>query len=209
MKGKRGFTLIELLVVVAIIAGLIAIIFPAFGKARERSKMTACASNLRQIGMGFSSYLQESRDIYPFASYMPSIGPGPLATSDPPIYIAEVLQPHVGGSEKVFQCPQDIVIASRDREDPNTGKTYYESEKCSYQYRGAQSAPFPNAPKLAGNTMDAYLKRIKEIRDTLYQESTVWIMSDYDNFHDPERPDSKNARRYLFNDGHVTEFENF
>lgn len=206
MKPRAGFTLIELLVVIAIIAGLIAIIFPAFGKAREKSKMTACASNLRQIGMGFSSYLRDSGDVYPFASYMPSIGPGPLPLSEPPVSIAEVLQAHVGGSEKVFACPQDIVVASRDREAPNTGKTFYESEKSSYEYRGASGPPFAS---LAGNTMDGFLKKIQEFRNQVYQEGTVWIMRDYDNFHDPDRPDSKNARRYLYNDGHVTEFENF
>jgi len=206
LKRRVGFTLIELLVVIAIIAGLIAIIFPAFGKARERSKMTKCASNLRQIGIGFSSYLRESGDVYPFASYMPSIGPDPLPTSDPVINIADVLLTHVG-SEKAFQCPQDILQASRDRDPPNTGKTYFESEKSSYQYRGGLVPPFPDPPMLAGHTMDQYLQAIQRRTERQFQEGMVWIMSDFDNFHDPDRPDSKVARRYLYNDGHVTEFE--
>src|SRR5262249_50107556 len=133
-----------------------------------------------------------------------SIGPGPLATSDPPIYIAEILQEHLGGATKVFACPQDGGF--EDRDPPNSGKSYFQTEKSSYEYRGATRGPFPNAPYLAGNTMDGYLKQIKELRGTLYQESTVYIMRDYANFHN-HNPQAKDARRYLFNDGHVTEFE--
>jgi len=55
----RGFTLIELLVVIAIIAVLTAILFPVFAAARERGRMTACASNLRQCGMAARMYAQD------------------------------------------------------------------------------------------------------------------------------------------------------
>jgi prepilin-type N-terminal cleavage/methylation domain-containing protein len=57
---RSGFTLIELLVVIAIIAVLAAILFPVFAAARERVRITACASNLRQLGMASRMYSSDN-----------------------------------------------------------------------------------------------------------------------------------------------------
>src|SRR5436305_2061149 len=98
MKGNRcsrgGFTLIEVLVVISVISLLLAMIMPAMARARATSKRTACASNLRQIGIGTRCYLNATNDVLPYASLLPSIGPAPL-TVRTPIYIADVLSVHV------------------------------------------------------------------------------------------------------------------
>lgn len=58
--AARAFTLIELLVVISIVALLIAILLPALSKAREVARSVACASNLRQHGVGFANYASDS-----------------------------------------------------------------------------------------------------------------------------------------------------
>jgi prepilin-type N-terminal cleavage/methylation domain-containing protein/prepilin-type processing-associated H-X9-DG protein len=63
---RCGFTLIELLVVIGIIGLLIAILLPTLGKAREQAKATACASQLRQLGLGLMIYAQNN------AGWLPS-----------------------------------------------------------------------------------------------------------------------------------------
>ena len=62
---RKGFTLIELLVVIAIIAILAAILFPVFAKAREKARTSSCQSNLKQIGLAITQYVQDYDETLP------------------------------------------------------------------------------------------------------------------------------------------------
>ncbi len=57
---RPGFTLIDLLVVLAILAVIMAILFPVFVHVRERAWQATCASNLRQIGIATMQYAGDS-----------------------------------------------------------------------------------------------------------------------------------------------------
>lgn len=63
--NKKGFTLIELMIVIAIIAILAAILVPNFVKARAQGQLTACKSNLKNIGTAAEMYSADHNGRYP------------------------------------------------------------------------------------------------------------------------------------------------
>lgn len=71
MKKADGFTLIELLVVISVIALLMAILFPLFQAAREKARRVACASNLREMGLGLMVYASNYNDRIPKSQFDP------------------------------------------------------------------------------------------------------------------------------------------
>lgn len=65
MVERKLFSLVELLIVASVIAILLAMLLPALGKARATAQRINCASNMKQLGVGFAQYQVDNDDFYP------------------------------------------------------------------------------------------------------------------------------------------------
>jgi prepilin-type N-terminal cleavage/methylation domain-containing protein len=90
-KLSEAFTVLEMLVVIAIIAILIAMLYPAVSGMQERGKTTQDMNNLRQLGVATQMYLNDNDGAFflPTENWM------------------QKLHPKYLGSWKVFQSPFD------------------------------------------------------------------------------------------------------
>ncbi len=121
MRKSHAFTLIELLVVIAIIAILAAILFPVFAQAREQARKTQCISNIRQISLGVTMYVQDYDEVY--CPYFSGYDPVVDDYFPPSLYWPDLVAPYVqkvngkgaGGQalitdlSPVFVCPNTTV----------------------------------------------------------------------------------------------------
>ena len=103
---QKGFTLIELLVVITILGILAAMLFPVFLRARERARMTTCASNLHQMGLAIQMYEQEWNDRQPIMAPGYETKPGGCAIKQ--------YQPYDPDKE-TYHCPDDDMSITKNR----------------------------------------------------------------------------------------------
>lgn len=98
--SARGFTLTEIIITVVIIAALAGIAFPIVKRGIQSSQKAGCLSNLRQIGLGLESYLQDNNQI------MPELETGRRSLDEDIPVLENTLDVYLE-SELVFRCPAD------------------------------------------------------------------------------------------------------
>jgi prepilin-type N-terminal cleavage/methylation domain-containing protein/prepilin-type processing-associated H-X9-DG protein len=103
MKIRSGFTLVELLVVIAIIGILIALLLPAVQAAREASRRSKCANNLKQNALGFRLYEDSKLQLPPGSP--PLFPPGASAPD------ARVCGYKIGWPARVFPFIEQLARA--------------------------------------------------------------------------------------------------
>lgn len=143
MKKSAGFTLVELLVVISVIAILMALLMPSLQAARERARRIACASGLRQIGLGLTVYASNYNARIPKSFFDPE------EIASLPAYSYQVYWVNLDAtseSEKVIAGPFNLAHLFNDRiiEDPKTFYCPAADKGMRYEdYVGKFKWPFP------------------------------------------------------------------
>lgn len=164
-ERKPAFTLVELLVVLSIIALLMGILMPALGAARRNAYRTGCKKNLHGCAIAFRMYLDDNRNVMPYAIYLPS-RPSEDEMKNGLKPISEVLKKYLSGPE-ALKCPGDPQAR------------YFRANGSSYQYN----------PRLGGirfdNSKEITFKRFRrgEERQITIPVGEVDVMHDYSGFH--------------------------
>lgn len=228
--SPQGFTLLEVLIVVAIIALLAAVLLPSLAAARAQARRGVCASNLKQLHLAWTSYLEVSKGRFPTGmnleyNYGGRQGNGSRYFGSNPKYpLPKPLNTHLklprvlrtGGD--LFRCPSDKGSSFvRPSAFEYFGTSYYPNlllvgrmvttpagTSCLQAWKNLIGDPSAHPPK------PGVIKSLR--RDVIDDPSIVLFMGDYcwwdtwDEAVPQEFPywhERKSRHNISFMDGHV------
>lgn len=116
-----NFTLVELLITIAIIAVLASMLLPALNQARSKAKAIKCVSNLKEIGVAVSYYIDDYDGFYP-GSITGLNDWGKHLEPYTGVVISQI--DNNSAKAKIYYCPSDV---SRQNLNPyrSYGQNYY------------------------------------------------------------------------------------
>jgi prepilin-type processing-associated H-X9-DG protein len=166
--------------VITLIAILAGLLFPAFGRAKEAGRATACLSNLHQLGIALQLYVQDNKNRLPVmrdksVSTTTNDLPGPdqaLATCI--------------GNLQALKCPSDKWASDQPKLVPAAEATYFAQTGSSFSWNSLLNNQ--DADHLSVMGMD-------------FNPHQIPLMFDKEAFHALRGPGK--AVNYLYADGHI------
>lgn len=222
-RATQGFSLVELLVAMCILAVLAAIVIPIITKARETAKTSKCLSNMRQIGLGMHTYIEEYNGRFPAA--VPYGSPNYWGIRGRKT-VQELLDNYVSRavniqqrqsrftSVGVFQCPSDSGPPPEYAGTYGIAKTgpVWRSTGSSYQYYASNQQDWDHcsvtipwtslSPLIATNTG---AQRVGAALSDIPYPSRKAVIGDFSYWHSGDRTTDNHLAftNTLFADGHA------
>ncbi len=175
-KSPKAFSLLELLVVIAVVAVLLSVLLPALVVARASSYRALCASNLRQLSIGWQGYLAEHKETFPQYGERPDwsyggvdfVGPERVAVlaSDRPInrhVLGDQGDGRIAGGRELslFRCPADAGVTARGGSARGLPGESVLPERTCYQTFGTSYRANPNLLDSTAAGIDALHRPLK------------------------------------------------
>jgi len=235
MRDRKGFTLIELLVVIAIIALLMAILIPALRRAKSQTKRVLCSTNLRQWGIGLTSYSADNDGFFPYSGPADSrrgVAYGGMGMSSPSSvvrqfwhdYLMKINSTTLKGDNNVLYCPTNKQhrwaqneMGSADDDNTNVGSSFW----IGYIYLPYSTA-LPNIYNFGEETENWVMKKkfggkhsrapvMMDIKKWFKSTQSWWMSGDNSvplSNHVSRQDGIPDGGYYLFEDGSVIWYDN-
>lgn len=205
--GLRAFTLVELLALVVIITILVALILVGVKVFLEKAQGVACASNMRQVGVGLWSYRSDHGGYFP---------PGKPKHPRTDLNFNGTLVPDY--LSELPLCPSaKKTLTSAEQSRYGSAKVWYQRNMGTYAINDVltqwkvEAMPWPVPMWGGANARQYSASRMPLLLETRYGTSSSWSMSHQNDVLEgsqlsgvPPRSHGKgDSLNFMFLDGHI------